>query len=61
MSRKHLSRYVNEFSGRHNVGEDDTLGQMAAIAQWMDRRRLLYATLIASKAAAVPEAGSDVF
>lgn len=61
LSRKHLGRYVNEFSGRHNVWEENTLDQMAAIAHRMDGRRLPYATLIASKGAAVPEAGSDVF
>ena len=61
MSRKHLGRYVNEFSGRHNVRCEDTLDQMAAIAHRMDGRRLPYATLIASKDVAVPKAGSDVF
>ena len=30
MSAKHLGRYVNEFSGRHNVRMADTLDQMKA-------------------------------
>ena len=33
MSAKHLQRYMNEFSGRHNVRTRDTLEQIAAIAR----------------------------
>ncbi len=29
MSRKHLQRYVNEFAGRHNVRDLDTIHQMS--------------------------------
>ena len=61
MSRQHLGRYVNEFSGRHNARSEDTLDQMADLAHRMNGRRLPYATLIASKGAAVSQAGSDVF
>ena len=33
LSPKHLQRYVNEFAGRHNIRELDTLAQMAFIAR----------------------------
>ena len=36
MSGKHLGRYVNEFSGRHNARSEDTLDQMADIAHRID-------------------------
>ena len=32
MSEKHLQRYVNEFSGRHNIRSLDTVDQMASVA-----------------------------
>ena len=47
VSAKHLQRYVDEFSGRHNVRNLDTLDQMAAVAKGMDRKRLRYRDLIA--------------
>ena len=46
MSPKHLSRYVDEFSGRHNVRTFDTIDQMAAMVQGMDGKRLRYKDLI---------------
>ena len=46
MSAKHLGRYVNEFSGRHNVRPLDTLAQMSAIARGGVGKRLPYAVLI---------------
>ena len=61
MSAKHLGRYINEFSGRHNARAEDTLDQMVHIAHRMDGRRLPYANLIASDGVDVPQAGSDVF
>ena len=61
MSRKHLGRYVNEFSGRHNARSEDTLDQMASIAHRMGGRRLMYRDLIASKDMADLQGGSDVF
>ncbi len=61
MSEKHLGRYVNEFSGRHNARSEDTLNQMAGIACRMSGRRLPYAHLIATRDKPVPSAGSDVF
>ena len=47
MSPKHLQRYVDEFAGRHNSRELDTLDQMSAVAKGMDRKRLRYRDLIA--------------
>ncbi len=61
MSAKHLGRYVNEFSGRHNQRQDNTLTQMATTAHRMDGKRLPYADLTATAAPAVHPGGSDVF
>ncbi|WP_420614304.1 IS1595 family transposase [Candidatus Spongiisocius sp.] len=46
MSVKHLQRYVNEFAGRHNVRDLDTLDQMVAIVVGLVGKRLRYADLI---------------
>ena len=45
MSPKHLGRYVDEFSGRHNIRESDTIDQMVVIVQGMDGKRLSYQEL----------------
>ena len=47
MGRKHLQRYVNEFSGRHNIRSKDTVDQMVAIAEGFVGKRLRYQELIA--------------
>ena len=47
MSPKHLDRYIQEFAGRHNLREQDTIKQLAAISGGMDGKRLRYRTLIA--------------
>ena len=43
---KHLDRYVNEFSGRHNVRPMDTEAQMTLMVQKSVGKRLTYAALI---------------
>ncbi len=47
MSPKHLHRYVDEFEGRQNVREDDTIDQLGAMVQGMEGKRLTYEALIA--------------
>ena len=47
MSVKHLHRYINEFAGRQNVRELDTLAQMSALTRDMDGKVLHYRDLIA--------------
>ena len=47
MSRKHLDRYVNEFTGRHNVRPLDTMEQMEEVVRGMEGKRLRYVDLIA--------------
>ena len=47
MSEKHLQRYVNEFAGRHNDREKDTLDQMTAMVLGMAGKRLRYRDLVA--------------
>ena len=46
-SRKHLDRYVTDFSGRHNVRRRDTLNQMRILVRGMAGRTLPYKALIA--------------
>lgn len=46
MSRKHLGRYVSEFSGRHNVRDADTVDQMAGMARVIVGKRLTYRGLV---------------
>ena len=47
ISPKHLQRYVNEFAGRQNIREDDTLEQMGHVTTAMAGKRLQYRELIA--------------
>ena len=46
LSPKHLDRYVQEFAGRHNIREQDTIDQLASIARGMKGKRLTYKALI---------------
>lgn len=46
-SEKHLNRYVQEFAGRFNIRELDTVNQMTSIVKSMDGKRLRYKDLIA--------------
>ena len=47
LSPKHLNRYVNEFTGRHNLRENDTIDMIGALADGMQGKRLRYRELIA--------------
>ena len=47
LSPKHLQRYVNEFAGRHNIRDKDTLAQMTFVAARLANRHLPYNELIA--------------
>lgn len=47
MSEKHLTRYVTEFAGRHNVRSLDTITQMTVLARGLDGKRLRYEDLVA--------------
>ena len=47
MSPKHLHRYVQEFAGRHNIRDLDTIEQMTVLARGMVGKRLRYQDLVA--------------
>ena len=46
MSHKHLDRYTNEFAGRNNIRDLDTVEQMEVLSAGMVGKRLTYARLI---------------
>ena len=48
MSAKHLDRYVNEFSGRHNIRKEDTMDQMVSMTRGLIGKRLRYRDLVES-------------
>ena len=48
ISAKHLQRYVDEFSGRHGIREQNTVDQMEVVASRMAGKRLMYRDLTAS-------------
>ena len=47
LSPKHLQRYVDEFAGRQNIREFDTIDQMAVVSGWLVGKRLRYRDLTA--------------
>ena len=47
VSAKHLGRYVDEFSGRHNDRPLDTLDQMSRMVKGTEGKRLRYQDLVA--------------
>ena len=47
VSPKHLDRYADEFAGRNNVRDADTVDQMASVVEGMVGKRLTYKMLIA--------------
>ena len=47
LSAKHLQRYVNEFCGRHNIRDLDTIRQMEHVVARMVGKRLMYRDLVA--------------
>lgn len=49
ISPKHLHRYVDEFSGRHNIRPLDTIDQMELIVRQAAGKRLPYQELIADE------------
>ena len=46
MSPKHLHRYINEFAGRHNIRDRDTIDQMHDWVAALVGKRLLYRELV---------------
>ncbi len=47
ISPKHLQRYVQEFAGRHNIRDLDTIHQMMSVARGFVGKRLGYRELVA--------------
>ena len=46
MSIAHLHRYVQEYAGRHNIRDKDTIDQIQHVFAGMIGKRLMYADLI---------------
>ena len=47
MNPKHLHRYLNEFSGRHNIREASTVDPMVDVVAATMGKRLMYRDLVA--------------
>ena len=48
LSLEHAHRYAQEFEGRHNMRDADTIDQMKAVARRLESKRLRYRDLIAN-------------
>ena len=42
ISPKHMDRYAQQFAGKHNARENDTIKQMVNVAAGMVGKRLMY-------------------
>ena len=49
MSEKHLQRYVDEYVGRHNSRQEETMEQISGVFQAMLGKRLTYKELTAER------------
>ena len=49
MSEKHLQRYVDEYVGRHNSRQEETMDQISGVVQAMLGKRLKYRELTAER------------
>ena len=49
ISEDHLHRYINEFAGRHNIRDMDTIEMMSEVAENMIGQRLMYKDLIGQR------------
>ena len=47
LSPKHLDRYIQQFAGKHNIRNMDTLDQMQSVVASLVGKRLLYGRLLA--------------
>ena len=47
ISPKHLNRYVQEFAGKHNIRDADTLARMTVLAAGLVGKRRMYRDLVA--------------
>ena len=47
LSPKHMNRYVQEFAGKNNIRDLDTLAQMTVVVAALVGRRLMYRDLTA--------------
>ena len=47
LSPKHLDRYIQQFAGKHNIRDMDTMDQMQSVVASLVGKRLLYGNLLA--------------